>query len=168
MPTVTYRRREDEFYGNEIAVSLHEWFPPKRPQWKPKPRPHLRDRWVMPMEDAAVCALAVEPLIVNEAVATEAHSLEQKFLELADQWDRETSFLSSTPKKVLNESYQTIMAMGPDIVPYLLRDLQRTRRAWFWALRHLTRANPVPQEDQGNLDKMIAAWVAWGKNERLL
>jgi hypothetical protein len=92
-------------------------------------------------------------------------SLKQKFLEHATKWDRETAYLSSTPKMVLHDSYQKIMAMGPDIVPVLLRDLQENRRSWFWALRHLTHANPVPPEDQGNLDKMIAAWVAWGKRE---
>jgi len=102
----------------------------------------------------------------NEKVNAEA--LEREFLEQAERWDRETTFLSSTPKKVLHESYQRIMAMGPDVVPFLLRDLQRTGRSWFWALRHLTRTNPVPIEDQGNIDKMIDDWVTWGKREGLL
>lgn len=93
-------------------------------------------------------------------------SLEERFREQADKWDRETAYLSSTPKMILHDSYQKIMAMGPDVVPFLLRDLQQYRRSWFWALRHLTNANPVPPEDQGNLDKMIAAWVAWGRRER--
>lgn len=101
--------------------------------------------------------------VTNER--TNAEVLEPRFLEYAEKWDKETLFISSTPKKVLHESYQNIMAMGPDVVPYLLRDLQRTGRSWFWALRHLTRTDPVPPEDQGNLDKMIAAWVAWGKRE---
>jgi hypothetical protein len=87
------------------------------------------------------------------------------FEEEAERWSRETEFLSSTPKLVLHDSYQRIMAMGPEVVPFLLQDLQKNRRSWFWALRHLTQANPVPVKDQGNLDKMIAAWVAWGKQE---
>ncbi len=92
-------------------------------------------------------------------------SLEEKFRDHAARWERETGYLSSTPKKILHESYQAIMAMGPDVVPILLRDLQTTQRSWFWALRHLTGADPIPPEDRGRLDKMIAAWAAWGKKE---
>ena len=96
---------------------------------------------------------------------TKANDLNAEFNELANEWDRETSYLSSTPMIVMHESYQKIMAMGPDVVPLLLQDLKEKRRSWFWALRHLTHANPVVPEDQGNLDKMIAAWLEWGKRE---
>jgi hypothetical protein len=119
-------------------------------------------------DDVATVFVADEcdvSVTVEAPVKQAEKTLEQRFLEQADIWDRETAYLSSTPKMVLHDSYQTIMAMGPDVVPYLLRDLQISRRSWFWALRHLTHANPVPLEDQGNLDKMIAAWVAWGKRE---
>jgi len=104
----------------------------------------------------------IDPLWFPREVET---TLENRFRDEADRWDRETVHLSSTLKMVLHPSYQTIMAMGPNVVPLLLRDLQKNRRSWFWALRHITEANPVPPEDQGNLDKMIAEWVAWGKRE---
>jgi hypothetical protein len=94
--------------------------------------------------------------------------IERTFYREAEKWDRETAFLSSTPKMVMHDSYQNIMAMGPSVVPILLRDLQTTRRSWFWALRHITGADPVPQEDRGNLDRMVAAWVNWGKREGLI
>jgi len=156
-------------------MPVEEFYATRKPRYDafliPDPRPNvddfyreLRKMWQLP----DVCQ-RVEPLAVLQAKAVSLQqAVEARFLELADQWDRETSFLSSTPKKVLHESYQSIMAMGPDVVPYLLRDLERNRRSWFWALRHLTRVNPVPQQDQGNLDKMIAAWVEWGRNERLI
>jgi len=91
--------------------------------------------------------------------------IEERFQKEAEIWERETGFLSATPMRVLHPSYQTIMAMGPEIVPLLLRDLQKTRRHWFWALRHLTGADPVSEKDRGNLDKMIAAWIEWGRKE---
>ena len=78
------------------------------------------------------------------AIAEASRSLEQRFQEQADIWERETALLSATPMRVLHDSYQCIIAMGPEVVPLLLRDLQKTRRHWFWALRHLTRADPVP------------------------
>jgi hypothetical protein len=103
--------------------------------------------------------------IPSSAAVENEDNLENIFIREAEIWDRETAHLSSTPKKILHESYQRIMAMGPDVVPYMLRDLQNSGRSWFWALRHLTQANPVPPDDQGNLDKMVRAWVAWGKRE---
>ena len=97
--------------------------------------------------------------------APTADLLEQQFKRQADKWESETAFLSSTPMRVLHDRYQSIMAMGPEVVPILLRDLQKTQRHWFWALRHLTNADPVPERDKGNVDKMIAAWIEWGRRE---
>jgi hypothetical protein len=91
--------------------------------------------------------------------------LSERFKSHAEKWERETAFLSATPMRVLHDSYQSIMAMGPDVVPLLLADLQTTRRHWFWALRHLTNVDPVPEKYRGNVDKMIEAWVDWGKRE---
>jgi hypothetical protein len=91
-------------------------------------------------------------------------SLAERFQEQADKWERETAFLSATPMIVMHESYQAIMSIGPDMVPILLRDMQKTRRQWFWALRHLEpNADPIPSKDHGNVDKMIEAWVEWGR-----
>ena len=101
----------------------------------------------------------------GRTVAVESNVLEQRFHEQADRWERETSFMSSTPKRVLHPSYQAIIAMGPDVIPILLRDLQKTRRSWFWALRYLAGVDPVESEDRGRLDKMVSAWVEWGKKE---
>jgi hypothetical protein len=95
--------------------------------------------------------------------AAELHSLEARFLEHADKWERETAFISATPMRVMHESYQSIMSMGPDVIPILLKDLQKRQRHWFWALRHLTNTDPVPEKDRGYIDKMIAAWIDWGK-----
>lgn len=90
--------------------------------------------------------------------------LESRFLKLAERWERETAFLSATPMIILHDSYQEIMAMGPPVVPILLRDMQKTHRQWFWALAHLSNGtDPVPERDRGKVDKMVAAWIAWGK-----
>lgn len=146
---------EDIYCQDGIRYADDEWFaPPHTGDWGNRQRmiSLLQDMWHYP-EAESVCVAEPEP------------TLAERFHREADKWDSETAFVSSTPKKVLHESYQKIMAMGPDVVPLLLRDLQTNRRSWFWALRHLTQANPVPVEYQGNLDKMIASWVAWGKRE---
>ncbi len=125
----------------------------------------LRQMWQIP----EICNIEkATPVLAARTAVTSSNLLKERFLEHATKWDRETTYLSSTPKMILHDSYQKIMAMGPDVVPLLLQDLQENRRSWFWALRHITNANPVPPEDQGNLDKMVAAWVAWGRRERLI
>jgi hypothetical protein len=105
-------------------------------------------------------------LVKREAVVADSLTLEERFQKEADRWEKETALLSATPMRVMHESYQSIIAMGPEVVPILLRDLQKTRRHWFWALRHLTGIDPVPAKDKGNLDRMIAAWLEWGQKER--
>lgn len=112
---------------------------------------------------AAIQAVIAASASARTAVADQP--IEKLFREHADKWERETAFLSATPMRVLHDSYQSIMAMGPKVVPILLSDLQKTQRHWFWALRHLTNIDPVPEKDKGNVDKMIAAWVEWGKRE---
>jgi hypothetical protein len=116
-------------------------------------------------EPVSTAVIPMHESITAAASSLQEESLEQRFASEADKWERETSHLSSTPKMVLHSSYQRILAMGPDVVPYLLLDLQRTHRSWFWALNHLTGVDPVRIEDKGDLDKMVAAWVAWGKRE---
>lgn len=105
---------------------------------------------------------------VSARTATTESSLEERFLEYADKWERETGYLSSVTKRAMHPTYQAIIGMGGDVVPLLLRDLQKHRRDWFWALTAITQANPISQENAGKVDQMVAAWVNWGKEKGLL
>jgi hypothetical protein len=80
-----------------------------------------------------------------------------------NKWEEETKHLSSTTKRVMHPSYQSIIGMGPVVVPLLLRDLEKTHRLWFWALSAITGENPVNPEDAGDIRKMVRAWIDWGK-----
>ena len=112
-------------------------------------------------------------LRIDEAVAkaltnvTEV-SLEEKFREQAEKWQRETKHLSSPTQKIMHPSYQAVLGMGNEVVPFLLRDLAQNRGEWFWALSYLTQENPIKREDAGKMDKMIASWVSWGQERGLL
>jgi len=103
-------------------------------------------------------------------VVPDEASLEQRFIEQADKWENETKYISSVTKRVMHPSYQAILGMGrdPGIVPILLRDLQKNRRPWFTALSYITQHNPINPQDAGKMDKMISAWVNWGKDKGLL
>lgn len=100
-----------------------------------------------------------------------ALTLEQRFQEQAEKWQRETQHLSSPAQRMMHPSYQAILGMGNEnrreVISLMIRDMQRYRRPWFWALSYLAQDNPVSQSDAGKTDKMIQAWVDWGKAQRL-
>jgi hypothetical protein len=68
---------------------------------------------------------------------------------------------------MMHPSYQAILGMAQgheeEMVRLMLRDLRDNRTPWFWALSYLTHDNPIQRSDAGRLDKMIKAWVDWGK-----
>ena len=56
--------------------------------------------------------------------------------------------------------------MGPSVVPLILSRLESEGSEpdhWFWALRALTGANPVTENECGDIAKMARAWIDWGK-----
>lgn len=94
--------------------------------------------------------------------------VERVFEELANKWRDETSHISSTTKRSMHSSYQSIIGMGPAVVPLLLRSLKKRPEHWFWALVAITRDNPVKPEDAGNVSKMTETWLKWGRQRGLI
>jgi len=132
-----------------------------------------REQEWRPRRSAGVYQLVLIDELVGKALSNPeplepALPLEQRFRELADKWEEETGSLSSLTKRVMHQNYQAIVGMGQQVVPILLRDLQRTKRDWFWALTAITQQNPVNRSDAGRVDKMVSAWVDWGKKRGLL
>lgn len=99
----------------------------------------------------------------RDAIAkAETETLRVKFAELAQQWRRDTKFLSSSDDKVLHPAYQSIIAMGPAALPLVLEELKLRRGHWFWALRFLSKgADPVPEN--ANIEEAREAWLTWGR-----
>ena len=91
--------------------------------------------------------------------------LENTFLELAEQWRRETRGISSTNKASMHPSYQQIIGMGKAVIPLLLRELERNSGQWFWAIKAISREDPVPPEKRGQTQEMIRYWLEWGKQK---
>src|SRR5256885_1208340 len=90
-------------------------------------------------------------------------TVESRFRRLAAAWEEATAHLSSMKAASAHPAYQEIIQLGPEVVPFLLRDLEENERHWFIALRTLTGANPIPASAAGNVPKMIEAWQKWGK-----
>ncbi len=90
-------------------------------------------------------------------------SFEDKFHRLADKWREESRFMSSTEDMAQLESYQSIIRMGRNAVPFILKELVREPDHWFIALEQITGANPVIAEDRGFVARMADAWLGWSR-----
>src|SRR5437660_1469861 len=94
-------------------------------------------------------------------------TVEQRLRQLEVQWKADTEFLSDTGKIMSHPSFQAIIALGPPVVPLLLKDLETKPSLWVWALPDITGENPVPENDGGNIRKMADAWLWWGREKGL-
>lgn len=106
--------------------------------------------------------------MTNGVAATPRKGLRDRFRDLADEWKRESQFLSNTAQMAMLKPYQQIIGLGEPVVPFLLEELRREPDHWFWALEAITSENPVPPADAGIVDRMADAWIAWGIREGLL
>ncbi len=93
----------------------------------------------------------------------EPETIEQIFARLSQQWKTETRGISSTTELVIHPAYQQIIGMGQDAIPLLLKELEGRSGRWFWALKSITREDPVPVEKRGDTRAAIAAWLDWGR-----
>jgi hypothetical protein len=103
----------------------------------------------------------------NRTSATDApeRDLQGRFQELVALWKRERGPHSSSARLAQHPAYQQIIALGPEVVPLLLRELEREPDHWFRALYALTGANPVPPASQGHIREMADAWLRWGRDQ---
>jgi hypothetical protein len=92
----------------------------------------------------------------------------EQFESLAQRWKAETALSSSTTEMVTHPCYQAIIALGPAVVPLLLRELERESVHWFEALQAISGENPVQREQWGNIPAMREAWLAWGRKQHLI
>jgi len=89
-------------------------------------------------------------------------SLESTLAGLLERWRSETALSSSLTEMILHPAYQAIIGLGPPVVPLLLRELAREPDHLGWALASITRENPVPASDAGDIDAHTRAWLKWG------
>ncbi len=92
-----------------------------------------------------------------------AETVENRFRRLEAIWLAEVGFSSSSTELRNHPAFQEIIGLGEAVVPLMLRDLEERPRLWVWALPRITGADPVPASDRGNIAKMSAAWLRWGR-----
>jgi len=87
----------------------------------------------------------------------------ERFTKLADRWEKETWFLSSSSRAVEHPAHKEIVSMGEPVVPLILERMREARGHWFSALRAITGVNPVNLADRGKIAIMQDAWLKWGE-----
>ena len=95
----------------------------------------------------------------------EPDDIERIFNQLVQSVLSETQAESSTNRIALHPAYQQIIGLGQPAVPLLLREVEKRSGRWFWALKSITREDPVPAAARGRTKKMIDAWLAWGREK---
>jgi hypothetical protein len=119
---------------------------------------HARTVTVNTSSLCTACALAVDERTKDTF----------KFHCLADQWKTERKPHSTVAAMAALPSYQKIIGMGKDVLPFILAELKSegsTPDHWFWALAAISDANPVPPESRGKISEMAEAWLTWGRAE---
>src|SRR4030081_2767188 len=94
-------------------------------------------------------------------------ALEALFDTLVARWKEERGPSSSTTELAMCPSYQRIIGLGPAVLPFLLRELEREPDHWFWALKAITGADPVPAASRGKIRDMARLWIEWGRQQGL-
>ncbi|RUS99365.1 hypothetical protein DSM106972_078070 [Dulcicalothrix desertica PCC 7102] len=109
--------------------------------------------------------LLSEKLDIESKLAPALKQLDKTatFTKLVKQWREENHGVSSTNQMSMHPAYQQIIGMGEAAIPLLLRELEKKSGQWFWALKSITREDPVPLEHRGKTSEMIKAWLEWGR-----
>src|SRR5580704_16108720 len=89
--------------------------------------------------------------IVETGKSVPQETVAQTFRRLADERDGAVAYHSSSTIRNNHPAYRAIIALGPEVVPLLLRDMEQQHTHWFCALREITGVNPIPPTAAGNV-----------------
>jgi hypothetical protein len=106
--------------------------------------------------------------LVDAAQHGTDEGLRVAFEELVASWSSATAHLSSPSKLMEHPSYRQIIGLGASVLPFLLRDLAESGRFWFPALNAITGENPVPEDAACDIERMVEAWLGWGRAHQLI
>jgi len=109
-----------------------------------------------------------QPDVGDECHERTAREVECCFKKLADEWSKAIGNSSSLTAVARHPKYRKIIELGWNVLPFMLVDLQKNRRFWFPALHEITGIRPFDNRDAGNSERMVQAWVQWGKRKKLI
>jgi hypothetical protein len=92
-----------------------------------------------------------------------SETIEQQFDHLADRWQEETAYLSSTTDKIAHPAFQEIVRMGEAVVPFVLRRMEKRQGHWDLALGEITGEKPFPPSAAGKIELLERTWLDWAR-----
>ncbi len=152
-----------DWYTKSFASRASRFVVPNEQELLRSPNNRASDHWVTLTPE-----IEVDILLFESKGRETRKQLEKRFYRLANEWREDTLNVSSITELAMHPKYQSIIGMGPAVLPIIFRELQRRPDHWFWALTAITEANPVKQEDAGNLRKMTEAWLNWARGNSYL
>jgi hypothetical protein len=100
------------------------------------------------------------------AASVASEELARNFATLAVEWANATILMSSLEQTVLHPAYQQIIGLGPDALPLILQELERSPAYWFWALASIAREDAAA--DAADFDEARDLWLEWGREKGYL
>ena len=95
-------------------------------------------------------------------------ALQKRFDELKREWSDDVAGYSTIRHMVAHPAYLAILALGPDVLPLVLREFCENGGHWLHALRALTGKSPVPYEEWGDMTASRSRWREWGESHGLI
>lgn len=89
-----------------------------------------------------------------------------EFQRLYREWHSDTQLTSSITEVEQHPALRQIVAMGKGVVPLIMSSFKEETAWWFGALCELTGANPVPEQDRGEVEKMRQHWLKWWEENK--
>lgn len=114
--------------------------------------------------EASVIGVTFDRIADQSSPSILLEPLISKFYNLALEWKQAKEVKSSYSEMISHPAYLRIIGLGSQTVPLILGELKREPDYWFDALTALTGEDPIKAEDAGDLKKMSATWIEWGRN----
>lgn len=90
------------------------------------------------------------------------------FCILSEKWKEETKHFSFSKDIYNSDSYKRILKLGTNVLPFILKELEKAPNHWFHALRSITNENPVKESSKGNVKLMSNDWITWAKQRAII
>lgn len=127
----------------------------------PEPVRNLTYRW----NEVSTSGYTFDSLELTNAVTyrvtTGTMPSSATFRRLADEWRRDTEWLSSVQQKAMHPAYQRIIGMGPFALQWIFDELRQRPAYWYWALAAITGEDPA--EGQTKMAAARTAWLGWAE-----
>ena len=62
-----------------------------------------------------------------------------------------------------SDAFREIVALGEQVVPLILREMEHSHMHWHLALREITGELPEAAVQGGKVYEIYAAWLRWGR-----